>query len=580
MKNKQNFTQAIFMRLWFPELISAFGLAFADMADALVLGQKMGSTGLAAISICLPIFMVINLIMHGLGLGGSTFFARYLGEGNEERAKKTFSNTIKPAIMLGVLLALLGNIFTSPILRVLGTVKADGALYNATENYFRIISAAIPFYFLNFILNYFMRNDNKQNIATLGFTLANVSDVVLNFIFVLIFNWGTSGAALATLSGQIIATLIYLPTLLSKKNKFIRLVKTNIEFKQTLRYFKNGFSISIQYICQFVFLLIMNNVLIKNSGADGVAVFELLQTITFLTYYVFRASANAMQPLLSTYNGESNEKEIAHTGKLGIISGVLSGGLVIAVIAIFPKTICNIFGLTANSIVPTASYALRVYCLSAVFAGLSILIENFCQSCYLEKNVFVLALLRGTVVLLPCTLIFATLGIKYIWYFYPVTEVASLLIFFVWWLFKGENMHINDRKKFVYEIENTNNEISGLSEAITKACEGWDAPAKACFFAGMAAEEVCLAIKEHNKNNNQSEPVYIQVTAVCRTNGSIELHLRDNGLSFNPFQLNGGKVNEEDFDEAAMGMIVIKNRAKEFLYRKYVGFNTIAIKVY
>ena len=582
MKEKtknHNFTRTIFMRLWFPELISALGLALADMADALVLGRRMGSVGLAAIGLCLPLYMLMNLIMHGLGLGGSTFFSRYLGEGDEDRAKKSFKDTICPAIILGVILAVVGNIFVNPLLRLFGTVPADGALFDAARNYSRIIIAAIPIYFLNFILNYFMRNDNKQTIATIGFTVANILDVVLNIVFVLVFDWGTTGAALATLIGQVTAVLIYLPTLLSKKNKFICIPKGAINLKNTFRYFKNGLSVSVQYICQFIFLLVINNVLLKNEGEDGVAVFELLQSVSFLVYYIFNAASKAMQPLLSTYNGESNEKEIFHTRRIGFIGGMVSGGLLIAFIAVFPSLVCTLFGLTESSIIPLATRAIRIYCVSAIFAGLSTLIENYYQSCSLEKNSFVIALLRGTIILIPCTLIFATLGVKIIWYFYPVTEIASLLFFGLWLVIAGERMHITDRKKFVYEIENTNNEISGLSEAVCAACEEWGAPQKICFFSGMAAEEICLAIKEHNASNDQEEPVYIQITTVCRSNGNIELHFRDNGISFNPLLLNSGKVNEEDFDEAAMGMIVVKKQAKDFLYRKYVGFNTISINI-
>ena len=296
-----------------------------------------------------------------------------------------------------------------------------------------------------------------------------------------------------------------------------------------------------------------------------------------MLYYVFNAAARAMQPLLSTYNGEGNEKELRRTGAFGLLAGMLTGGVVIVFIAAFPQITSALFGLQNGDVVPLAGRALRIYCFSAVFAGFSTLLENFYQSCSADRNAFTLATLRGLVILLM-TGLFGLLGSRYIWYIYPANELLSLAVFSLWRRFKGEDLRIKNIRKFEYSIEDSSKEIAGLSEMVVNACEAWDVSPKRCIFSGMAAEEICLAIREHNRDS-QNGTVFIQVTVICRPDDSIELHMRDNGLSFNPFDLNGGKVGEEDFDEAAMGMIVIKRQAQEFLYRKYQGFNTIVVKV-
>ena len=83
---KDYFISKMFYRLLIPSMFSSLGFALADMVDALVLGQKIGATGLAAISLCLPVFMLINLFMDGFGIGGSVRFSQYLGEGNAKDA--------------------------------------------------------------------------------------------------------------------------------------------------------------------------------------------------------------------------------------------------------------------------------------------------------------------------------------------------------------------------------------------------------------------------------------------------------------------------------------------------------------
>ena len=93
MTQKDYFIPKMFYRLMIPSVISSFGFALADMADALVVGQKLGEVGLAAISLCLPIFMLINLFMDGFGIGGSVLFSQRLGKGDIRNAQECFNRT-------------------------------------------------------------------------------------------------------------------------------------------------------------------------------------------------------------------------------------------------------------------------------------------------------------------------------------------------------------------------------------------------------------------------------------------------------------------------------------------------------
>ena len=95
MIKKDYFTPRMFYKLLIPSVFSSLGFALADMADALVIGQKVGATGLAAISLCLPLFMIINIFMDGLGIGGSIHFSQKLGEGENKKAVDCFKSLIQ-----------------------------------------------------------------------------------------------------------------------------------------------------------------------------------------------------------------------------------------------------------------------------------------------------------------------------------------------------------------------------------------------------------------------------------------------------------------------------------------------------
>ena len=125
--NQDIFTGKMFRSLFVPSLWASVGLAFSDMADALVVGWRMGETGLAAIGMTLPLFMVINLFMHGLGIGGSVRYAQLLGAGRREEAVDSFLRVLWLTLAASCRLALTVNLFPRQVLRQLGAEAAGEA---------------------------------------------------------------------------------------------------------------------------------------------------------------------------------------------------------------------------------------------------------------------------------------------------------------------------------------------------------------------------------------------------------------------------------------------------------------------
>ena len=199
-------------------MLSSLGWALSDMADAVVVGQRLGAVGLAAISLILPVYMVNCMFAHGLGLGGSVRYSRLLGEGRTAEAADSFHGVFGLALLFSVATAVLGSVFIEPLLALLGTRPADGALYTATKDYLQILVAATPLFYLSNILNYYLRNDGSQRRAGVGSVAGNLCDIALNVFLVLVLDLGTRGAALSTALGQIITICIYLPGFFGKKH--------------------------------------------------------------------------------------------------------------------------------------------------------------------------------------------------------------------------------------------------------------------------------------------------------------------------------------------------------------------------
>ena len=577
--NKDKFTGPMYFKLWWPAMFSSVGWALSDMADAVVVGQKLGATGLAAISLILPVYMFNCMMAHGFGLGGSVRFSTLLSKGKEAEANRHFSAVLELSMACSIVTAALGILFLDQLLAFLGTTSSDGKLFYATKDYLFILVLSTPLFYLSNILNYFLRNDSCQRRAGIGSVIGNVTDIGLNIILVLGLGLGTGGAALSTSIGQMIAIAVYLPGLYGKESHLTPKLLKRLPVKDVMKSLRSGFATSVQYLYQMVFFWLCNNVLMRLSGENGVAVFDLIQNTSYLILYLYEGTARAVQPILSTYYGEHNVSGRRNAVRLGFASGIAVGTLLIAAVMVFPNAFCRLFGMTEAALASMAAEALRIYCAGAFFAGISILTCNYYQSCERLKAVFLIETMRGAVVLLPCTLLFASCGIEKFWLLFPATEIVSLLIFLLWRRFSHYIVDDGDPERvFQYTISGSVTDLTEVCGRIEDFCVKWNASAGQRYFVVMTVEELGMAIL--TKGMKDRDDGYIQITVIAAENGKFKLYLRDNAWKFNPFEMETKRANSEDevFMDS-MGILVLKEKAEDFYYQRYQGFNSLVLTI-
>ena len=569
----------MFRGLWIPAMLSSLGWALSDMADAVVVGQRLGAVGLAAISLILPVYMVNCMFAHGLGLGGSVRYSRLLGEGRTAEAADSFHGVFGLALLFSVATAVLGSVFIEPLLTLLGTRPADGALYTATKDYLQILVAATPLFYLSNILNYYLRNDGSQRRAGVGSVAGNLCDIALNVFLVLVLDLGTRGAALSTALGQIITICIYLPGFFGKKHTLRFALPRGRWLVPALSTLKAGMATSVQYLYQMIFFLVCNNLLIRLGGETAVAVFDVIQNTSYLILYLFEGTGRAMQPILSTYQGEHNRQGKKNAARLGFTAGLAAGGALIIFVELWPVGMCLLFGIAGSPSEVLACTALRLYGAAALFAGVNILLCNYYQACENEKPSFLLETLRGAVLLIPLTFVCYALGLQHFWLLFLLTEAGSLAVFLLLGISgRYKKAELPEERIFQRTILSNASDVMDVSRELEGFCEAWDADMKQQMLATMTVEEIGMAILEHGFQGRTDG--YIQLTAIMQENGELELHLRDDATTFNPFDMDTRRASQDgDFDMDSMGVLIIKKRAKEFFYRRYQGFNTLIIRI-
>jgi Na+-driven multidrug efflux pump len=540
----------------------------------------MGSVGLAAISLILPVYMVNCLLAHGFGIGGSVRYSKLLGDGRAEDAISSFNSVMRTALGVSVLSAVFGNIFMDELLWILGAGPADGALYGATKSYLRILVTATPLFYLSNLLNYYLRGDDNGKLAGIGSVAGNILDIALNALFVLALGMGTAGAAFSTVLGQALAVMVYLPGVLGK-SRFLRIKRTAFAPGYAFSAFREGFSGSAQYLFSLFFITFGNNYLLRAGNVTSVAVFDMLQNASYLILYLYEGTVRATQPLASTYHGERWRAGERSALRLSLIYGGAAGLFMALVLAVFAGRTCALFGLEDGEATTTGIFALRLFCAGSAFAGISILFAGYFQSCGRERESFVIAALRGCVVLLPVTAAFALRSADMFWWLFPVTEAVSLPIWMIYARFRGSAEAGFDSSRIWHgSVRGDDEEIVAINERAAAFCEMWGADAKQVFYVTMTIEELCLAIIQNGFPGPNAGDCYIKITIVAETDGTFTLHIRDNARSFNPFALETDRASEGGlFDMDAMGVSVIKQKARDFFYRQYGGFNSLVVKI-
>ena len=178
-----------------PATIGILVMSLNMIVDTIFVGQWIGVLAIAAITVVLPIAFLISSIGMGIGIGGSSIISRALGAKNAEKAFLTFGNQISLTVILAILFVTLGNMYSVPILNLFG---AKGNILPIASEYFDVIIYGVPFLAFAMMGNPTIRAEGKPKFAMYAMMVPAVLNVVLDIIFIKIFDWGMWGAGLAT----------------------------------------------------------------------------------------------------------------------------------------------------------------------------------------------------------------------------------------------------------------------------------------------------------------------------------------------------------------------------------------------
>ena len=330
---------SIFFQYSIPSVLGMLAISSANIVDGFFIGNYVGDFGLAAINISFPIFSLLFGFALMLAIGGSVISGKLLGEGNIKNASIIFTKTMISITFFSFISCTVLFLNIETILHLFG---ADENLTKIAIEYLSIMLIFIPFLMIGVVLDYYVRVDNRPNLAFIALFSSAIINVILDWFMIVYLQKGIFGAALATGISQLALIFILLPHFFSKKAT-LSFVKPMGSYIQIIKACYNGASEFVNEISIGIMTLIFNYVMIKNFAVEGIAAFTVIEYLLFIGIMISFGISDSLQPIISKNFGAKENKRIEEFLKLAFISTSFVGVVMIVLILFIPDTLANIF---------------------------------------------------------------------------------------------------------------------------------------------------------------------------------------------------------------------------------------------
>lgn len=411
-----------------PVILSMLVQALYNIVDSMFVAQ-LNEEALTAVSLAFPVQNLMIAVSTGTGVGINALLSKSLGERKYEQANTIAKNGIFLAILSSLVFAFLGLVGSRLFFQI---QTSDALIVEYGTQYLSVVTIASLGVFMQIVFERLMQSTGKTiyNMITQG--IGAIINIILDPI--MIFGWfgcpamGVTGAAVATVCGQIIAAILGM-ILNHKFNKEITVSMKGFKpNKETIgAIYKIGVPSIIMQSIGSLTTFAMNNILLmfSSTAATVFGVYFKLQSFIFMPVF---GLTNGMIPIVAFNYGARNKKRITSTIKLSVIIAVGIMLIGVLIFQFFPKTLLGLFDASENMIAIGVP-ALRTISWSFVFAGYSIICSSVFQALGNGVYSMLISIARQLVIIIPVAFIFAILfDLDMVWWSYPIAEIASVIL--------------------------------------------------------------------------------------------------------------------------------------------------------
>ncbi|MBR7008803.1 MAG: hypothetical protein IKH90_09275 [Ruminococcus sp.] len=561
-----------------PTILSAMSILLASFVDGIIVSKLIDPDALSAVNLAEPVILFFQALFFLFGIGGLISISRALGERNSSKANSLFTLAIVGAVIASVVVTAAGTLFKDGIVSLicneqkLTQMVGEYVSYSIYGSSFIIIVPTFVF---------IMRVDGMPKFSSAVLIVSNAVNLIMDIVYIKVFDMGIKGAALATVTGYAVGALMVLYYLCIYKKRTLRFVKPGAaELKNIAELCTSGISSVLNTLLLFIKAILLNRIVINAGGADAISAFSVCNfLLTFISMFV-SGGADTMTPIVSMLSGEKDHKGISIILRKTFVFVLCCCAAVIAIICLFPETVLALFSVKSESKLAMGVPAVRIFSLSLIGMGISYIMMNYFQSVKHKPLSIMITLLRGIVMTVPLAYAMSKLfGVKGIWWSLFISEMltaaAAFAVSFIIYRTKKDKYS----SVFLFEKAADNGAVYDVSldaqkrsavkvsEDISTFCLENSVSEQKAKYAGLLAEE---AVEHIRRFNTEKVP---QIDLFCKVlDDRIILSVRDNGAIFDP-------ANVRDDTEEFSNLKMIGSVADKVDYTRVIGLNNMLVEL-
>ena len=401
---EQNLSKAI-MRVGLPAMLGQLTTLIYNIADTFFVSMAKEPAMIAAVTLCTPILLIVMSIASIFGMGGNSVIARLLGENDNQRVSQTLNFCMYAMAIDGIAILLAGIVFMQPIAKLSG---ADAENMAYTCDYLKYIFLGAPFIIISNGAVHLFRSIGFIKESTIGLALGNSINIVFDFIFIVLWGWGTAGAALATSFGFFCSTIYYLVCMARAERKGNPLIKLSPRHFAPKKQMVTGVvTIGIPGALITV-LLSVSNIVLNNFigiyGSDAVAAYGIAYKIDMVPIMLSVGLSQGVAPLVGYYFGAGSRKRMSQIMRTATVYGILLGLAFLIVFCLFGTHLASIF-LHDESLIKEAGYFITVLGLSAPMLGIINMVTSYFQALGVALRSLIITVMRNAVLFIPAVVL-------------------------------------------------------------------------------------------------------------------------------------------------------------------------------
>jgi len=362
------------IRFTLPSIGMTIFMSLYSVVDGYFVSNFVGKTPFAAMNYIAPILMILGVFGFMFGAGGSALISKTMGEEDPKKANRVFSLIIYTAVVSGLLLAILGQIFLRPIGIALG---AEGEMLEGCVTYGRVILIGLPAYILQFAFQSLFVAAEKPQHGLAVTVIAGLTNVVLDFLLVGVFSFGLTGAAAATVIGQMLGGFLPLIYFARPNSSRLRLGKTKWDGKALAKTCTNGSSEFVTNASASVVGMLYNIQLLKYAGENGVAAYGVLMYVNMVFLAIFVGYTVGTTPVIGYHYGARNHHELRSLRKESLLLIVLFSVVMFALAQLLARPLALFFVGYDVGLIELTQRAFRIFGFNFLFAGIGIFGSGF-----------------------------------------------------------------------------------------------------------------------------------------------------------------------------------------------------------